>query len=132
MGCEEQTEKNNFSASIYARVHLLYVVYYILFYCINLFLFRGSSVQNFLLQKYFVDENLGHKKGEAALFPVRYTRGGFVKGILGGARWTKSLRELFLHRRPPSWTTLVLYSRAVFIFNEPAFSPHPDALCFLL
>ncbi len=35
-------------------------------------------------------------------------------------RCTKSLRVLFLHRRPPSWTTLVLYSRAVFIFNEPA------------
>ena len=34
---------------------------------------------------------------------------------------TKSLRVLFLHRRPPSWTTLVLYSRAVFIFNEPTF-----------
>jgi hypothetical protein len=48
--------------------------------------------------------------------------GGFIKGILRGVRCTKSLRVLFLHRRPPSWTTLVLYSRAVFIFNEPAFS----------
>jgi hypothetical protein len=47
--------------------------------------------------------------------------GGFIKGILRGVRCTKSLRVLFLHRRPPSWTTLVLYSRAVFIFNEPAF-----------
>ncbi len=46
--------------------------------------------------------------------------GGFIKGILRGVRCTKSLRVLFLHRRPPSWTTLVLYSRAVFIFNEPA------------
>jgi hypothetical protein len=45
---------------------------------------------------------------------------GFIKGILRGVRCTKSLRVLFLHRRPPSWTTLVLYSRAVFIFNEPA------------
>ncbi len=45
--------------------------------------------------------------------------GGF-KGILRGVRCTKSLRVLFLHRRPPSWTTLVLYSRAVFLFNEPA------------
>jgi hypothetical protein len=45
--------------------------------------------------------------------------GGFIKGILRGVRCTKSLRVLFLHRRPPSWTTLVLYSRAVFIFNEP-------------
>ncbi len=49
------------------------------------------------------------------------TYGGFIKGILRGVRCTKSLRALFLHRRPPSWTTLVLYSRAVFIFNEPAF-----------
>ncbi len=50
------------------------------------------------------------------------TNGGFIKGILRGVRCTKSLRVLFLHRRPPSWTTLVLYSRAVFIFNEPALS----------
>ncbi len=48
------------------------------------------------------------------------TCGGFIKGILRGVRCTKSLRVLFLHRRPPSWTTLVLYTRAVFIFNEPA------------
>jgi hypothetical protein len=48
------------------------------------------------------------------------SNGGFIKGILRGVRCTKSLRVLFLHRRPPSWTTLVLYSRAVFIFNEPA------------
>ncbi len=47
--------------------------------------------------------------------------GGFIKGILRGVGCTKSLRVLFLHRRPPSWTTLVLYSRAVFIFNEPAY-----------
>jgi hypothetical protein len=51
-----------------------------------------------------------------------YTYGGFIKCILRGVRCTKSLRVLFLHRRPPSWTTLVLYSRAVFIFNEPTFS----------
>ncbi len=38
--------------------------------------------------------------------------GGFIKGILRGVRYTKSLRVLFLHRRPPSWTSLVLYSRA--------------------
>jgi hypothetical protein len=46
---------------------------------------------------------------------VNYTipYGGFIKGILRGVRCTKSLRVLFLHRRPPSWTTLVLYSRAV-------------------
>ncbi len=50
-----------------------------------------------------------------------YSCGGFIKGILRGVRCTKSLRVLFLHRRPPSWTTLVLYSRVVFIFNEPAF-----------
>ncbi len=40
------------------------------------------------------------------------TVGGFIKGILRGVRCTKSLRVLFLHRRPPSRTTLVLYSRA--------------------
>jgi hypothetical protein len=44
---------------------------------------------------------------------------GFIRGILRGVRYAKSLRVLFLHRRSPSWTTLVLYSRAVFIFNEP-------------
>jgi hypothetical protein len=49
-----------------------------------------------------------------------FSFGGFIKGILRGVRCTKSLRVLFLHRRPPSWTTLELYSRAVFIFNEPA------------
>ena len=48
--------------------------------------------------------------------------GGFIKGLLRGVRCTKSLRVLFLLRRPPSWTTLVLYSREVFIFNEPALS----------
>ncbi len=57
---------------------------------------------------------------------VLYTKqnpfGVFIKGILRGVRCTKSLRVLFLHRRPPSWTTRVLYSRAVFIFNEPAYS----------
>jgi hypothetical protein len=50
------------------------------------------------------------------------TYGGLIKGILRGVRCTKSLRVLFLHRRPPSWSTLVLYSRAVFIFNEPAYT----------
>jgi hypothetical protein len=50
------------------------------------------------------------------------SNGGFIKGILRGVRCTKSLRVLFLHRRPPSWTTLVLYSRVVLIFNEPALS----------
>jgi hypothetical protein len=44
---------------------------------------------------------------------------GFIRGILRGIRYAKSLRVLFLHRRSPSWTTLVLYSRVVFIFNEP-------------
>ena len=54
--------------------------------------------------------------------------GGFIKGILRGVRCTKSLRVLFLHRRSPSWTTLVLYSRAVFIFNEPTkCKPSPPA-----
>jgi hypothetical protein len=44
---------------------------------------------------------------------------GFIRGILRGVRYAKSLRVLFLHRWSPSWTTLVLYSRVVFIFNEP-------------
>ncbi len=47
---------------------------------------------------------------------------GFIRGILRGVRYAKSLRVLFLHRRSPSWTTLVLYSRVVFIFNEPTIS----------
>ncbi len=55
---------------------------------------------------------------------AKLTLGGFIKGILRGVRCTKSLRVLILHRRPPSWTTLVLYSRAVFIFNEPAYYAH--------
>ncbi len=55
------------------------------------------------------------------VYKWKHTFGGFIKGILRGVRCTKSLRVLFLHRRPPSWTTLVLYSRAVFIFNEPAY-----------
>jgi hypothetical protein len=53
--------------------------------------------------------------------PALATYTGFIRGILRGVRCTKSLRVLFLHRRSPSWTTLVLYSRAVFIFNEPTF-----------
>ena len=53
---------------------------------------------------------------------------GFIRGILRGVRYAKSLRVLFLHRRSPSWTTLVLYSRAVFIFNEPTkCKPSPPA-----
>ncbi len=48
-----------------------------------------------------------------------YTITGFIRGILRGVRYAKSLRVLFLHRRSPSWTTPVLYSRVVFIFNEP-------------
>jgi hypothetical protein len=32
---------------------------------------------------------------------------GFIRGILRGVRYAKSLRVLFLHRRSPSWTTLV-------------------------
>jgi hypothetical protein len=35
---------------------------------------------------------------------------------------------LFLHRRSSSWTTLVLYSRVVFIFNEPTNGGHPCTL----
>jgi hypothetical protein len=44
---------------------------------------------------------------------------GFIRGILREVRYAKSLRVLFSHRRSPSWTTLVLYSRVVFFFNEP-------------
>ncbi len=48
-----------------------------------------------------------------------YKNTGFIRGILRGVRYAKSLRVLFLHQRSPSWTTLVLYSRVVFIFNKP-------------
>ncbi len=59
--------------------------------------------------------------GVGLLGPPEYldTITGFIRGILRGVRYAKSLRVLFLHRRSPSWTSLVLYSRAVFIFNEP-------------
>ncbi len=52
---------------------------------------------------------------------LKFTYGGFIKGILGGVRCTKSLRVLFLHRRPPSWTTLVLYSQEQYssLMNPP-------------
>ncbi len=53
-----------------------------------------------------------------------YTYTGFIRGILRGVRYAKSLRVLFLHRRSPYWTTLVLYSRVVFIFNEPSTTLH--------
>jgi hypothetical protein len=49
----------------------------------------------------------------------RRQRGFYVLFCVLNVPWvrcTKSFRVLFLHRRPPSWTTLVLYSRAVFIF----------------
>jgi hypothetical protein len=64
----------------------------------------------------------GSKIDEIALSTqqsTQQTHTGFIRGILRGVRYAKSLRVLFLHRRSPSWTTLVLYSRAVFIFNEP-------------
>ncbi len=51
---------------------------------------------------------------------------GFIRGILRGVRYAKSLRVLFSHRRSPSWTTLVLYSRVVFFFNEPTIRVMPD------
>jgi hypothetical protein len=44
---------------------------------------------------------------------LQHTFGGFIKGILRGVRCNKSLRELFLHRRPPSWTTLVLLKSSI-------------------
>ncbi len=37
-----------------------------------------------------------------------YFNTGFIRGILRGVRYAKSLRVLFLHRRSPSWTTLVM------------------------
>ncbi len=59
-----------------------------------------------------------------------YNYTGFIRGILRGVRYAKSLRVLFLHRRSPSWTTLVLYSRVVFIFNEPTNSPMRRFRCW--
>jgi hypothetical protein len=47
---------------------------------------------------------------------IKTLMAGSLKVFLEGS----GVLNLFLHRRPPSWTTLVLYSRAVFIFNEPA------------
>jgi hypothetical protein len=71
-----------------------------------------------LINEYF---GIAYRKRSAMLTMYSvHIYGGFIKGILRGVRCTKSLRVLFLHRRPPSWTTLVLYSRALFIFNEPA------------
>ncbi len=67
--------------------------------------------------------------GSSLPLPPSVNIGGFIKGILRGVRCTKSLRVLFLHRRPPSWTTLVLYSRAVLIFNEPALSIYTYTVC---
>ncbi len=64
-----------------------------------------------------------HQLARVLLSRVQEIYGGFIKGILRGVRCTKSLRVLFLHRRPPSRTTRVLYSRAVFFFNEPAYTP---------
>ena len=63
------------------------------------------------------------------IFLILGTCTGFIRGILRGVRYAKSLRVLFLHRRSPSWTTLVLYSRVVLIFNEPTTveaSPYGD------
>jgi hypothetical protein len=60
---------------------------------------------------------LFHRENHRIDENLTYT--GFIRGILRGDRYAKSLRVLFLHRRSPSWTTLVLYSRVVFIFNEP-------------
>ncbi len=62
----------------------------------------------------------GEESGNTVEAGQKRINGGFIKGILRGVRCTKSLRVLFLHRRPPSWTTLVLFSRAVLIFNEHA------------
>jgi hypothetical protein len=59
---------------------------------------------------------------------VTTTYTGFIRGILRGVRYAKLLRVLFLHRRSPSWTTLVLYSRAVFIFNEPTYKYNHNIL----
>jgi hypothetical protein len=42
--------------------------------------------------------------------------GGFIKGILRGVRCTKSLRVLFLHRRPPSWTTLTVLKSSIHLY----------------
>ncbi len=84
----------------------------------KLFLWQGYNV---VLSRYdvdFGDTTTYHSRG-GENNNEKY--GGFIKGILRGVIYTKSLRVLFLHRRPPSWTTLVLYSRAVFIFNEPAY-----------
>ncbi len=63
---------------------------------------------------------------------VRVTYGGFIKGILRGVRCTKSLRVLFLHRRPPPgpllYCTKEQYSS---LMNPPVLlSTSSCTLCF--
>ncbi len=72
-----------------------------------------SKVRDFRNQSKRLEQRKHHNKADTK---NRDSCGGFIKGVLRGVRCTKSLRALFLHRRPPSWATLVLYSRAVFIF----------------
>ncbi len=57
-------------------------------------------------------QRLFNYTGSKALVPNT----GFIRGILRGVRYAKSLRVLFSHRRSPSWTTLVLYSS---LMNPP-------------
>ncbi len=62
---------------------------------------------------------VGGGGGDGDKWNNKQTNTGLIIGIIRGVRYAKSLRVHFLHRRSPSWTTLVLYSRAVFFFNEP-------------
>jgi len=82
---------------------------------LQLILLRGEV--NMLMSQSNVTERGGIQ--HCTLTPHCRIVTGFIGGILRGVRDAKSLRVLFLHRRSPSWTTLVLYSRVVFIFNEP-------------
>ncbi len=103
---------------------------------------KVKQIQYVLLGWWFFEKNkwnewLGQKvlKFRFRLSHFLHTHTGFIRGILRGVRYAKSLRVLFLHRRSPSWTTFVLYSRAVFIFNEPNLQgdaqvgSHPSLLC---
>ncbi len=59
----------------------------------NPLLSQGASISSYLPPFFKSPVFLDERKS--------FCNGGFIKGILRGVRCTKSLRVLFLHRRPP-------------------------------
>ncbi len=60
-------------------------------------------------------------------FVSNFVYAGYIAGSLEPWRYSKRGQVYLIVKiilvyidGPPSWTTLVLYSKAVFIFNEPA------------